>query len=148
MAKLAQMFGFWFHHGGHATFVIDSRQLASVNIPYRDRVLSTDELKGMMLIAATKYDAVYFSDVDTTVEPAVLARSAPRFVILETISDKHRLARMYDPATGYGICKDQSGNVVYEIIGFADGALDLNRVLYADEHHGFPQSTLRKALKH
>lgn len=147
MTRRAQMFGFWFHHGGHATFVIDGKQLSTVNIPYHDRVLTTGELNSMMLVAATKYDAVYFSDVDTTVEPAVLARSVPRFVVLESLKDKHRHARMYDAAIGRRICEDQKGNTICKIVAFADTSLELNRFLYADEIHGFPHSTLRKALK-
>lgn len=141
------LFGFWFHHGGKSTYVIDGGQLASVSIPFRDRVLTTDELNSMMLVAATKYDAVYFDDADTTVEPVVNGRSAPRFIILESLKDHHLFARMFDPRQGYSACNDSSGAVVNSITAFADNSLELNTLLYADANHGFPHSTIRKALK-
>lgn len=140
------LFGFWFHHANGSTFIIDGSQIANVNIPYRDRFLSTDEIKGMMLLAAAKYDAVYFEDCHTTVEPVVLARSAPRFVIMESLKDKSRFAKMFDPHTGYDVCS-LDGEVVNAIVSFADSSLELNELLHNDANYEFPRSTLRKALK-
>jgi hypothetical protein len=139
------LFGFWFHHGGIATFVLDASQLTRVRIPFRDRELSADELAGMMGIAATEYDAIYFEDADTTVEPVVNSRSAPRFVVLKPKEGGVMFARMFDPSGGMAVCFDSAGQLAFDIISFADNSLELNRILYADENHGFPHSTLKKA---
>lgn len=139
------LFGFWFHHGGIATFVLDASQLSRVKIPFRERELTTDELTGMLWIAAEKYDAVYFEDADTTVEPVVNARSAPRFVVLKPKVGGVVFARLFDPFGGVRVCFDTEGKLAYDIISFADNSLQLNGILYEDENHGFPHSTIKKA---
>lgn len=139
------LFGFWFHHDGNATFVLDSSQLDRVQIPFRGRDLSADELLDMMQVALKEYDAVYFEGVNTTVEPVVNTRSAPRFIVLRKKTDDKLSGRLFDAAGGEDVCVDTEGNTIYEIVAFADSSLELNRILYADENHGFPHATLKKS---
>lgn len=81
------LFGFWFHHDGNATFVLDSSQLDRVQIRSVARPFSGRTLGYEFTSCPKGIRGFYFEGVNTTVEPVVNTRSAPRFIVLRKKTD-------------------------------------------------------------
>lgn len=119
--------GFYVTCDDITNYVIDKEQ-----VPH---LLCTKKMRPI-IAAAIDYCAIHgsttFTDVNLSVEVLTAERAtlAPRYVILRGLKDYNVFYSFWDAENGYDVCKLATGEVVYELLSFADTTAEAQHAIY------------------